>query len=927
MIRYSLYVLYNRYIPDIRDGLKPVQRRVLYAMFKDVGCVSEGTKRKSANTVGTVIAKYHAHGDCISGDTLILVADENNKKSYISIEELYNRGIREFNSWGIDNTNKSDIYTKPVHVHDLRIGQYTNKIYHIELSNGCKIKCTNNHPIMLHDGAYIKAENITEGIKLLGRIYYIGSEIDVDIFVTNVWIEDVNHVPMYDFTVDTTHNMVFPLIKEDNSYEFICMHNSSVYGMMKTLTNWFEIRIPLIVYDSNSGSLQGGPQAAMRYTESYLSKFAVDHVLSEIRENQHVVDWQKTFDNHTMEPQSLPVQIPLLLVNGCFSIAIGRRIEVPHHSLNDVVDACVTLLHNPKANIVLIPDPCQRCEIVDTDWKKISNTGFGYYTQRGIITIDKAHNSLHILSTPDLVWMDNVREKIEELIKTNEIIGIADTQDHSTEQGLDFEIMLKKGADPYYLRSVLYARTPLQDKKRVNLEVIDGVEIKRMSYKAYILYFISMRREQKLRIYTHRLQIVETRLHEIEIYIKILKSGDVENIIKAIRNQKSSEEDILIEWLMNKLSITDLQAKFILDTKISKLSEGNLKKYIKEQKELNKKSQELIRAITSPDVFDKEIEKELLEIKARYGKPRQSILISEGNASEIAEGEFKIIITEQNYVKKTAINEPFRAFRGDQAKCMVIGDNTKDILLFDKLGKVFRQPIHKISFHDKGTAGIDIRLLNKKIGGEIITAMYLPILEELNDKKNKYFLVVITTAGFIKKIDLADVINSTSSGIIYSKLNAGDEVKEVLIADNRSDIVVYNKSKALRFPMKSVPYLKRAALGNVSMKGKEPIDGMSVITSSTAELIVITNKGKFNKLSQSALKCTDRNREGVSVIRLSNGDYIKKIFPCIPGSKLRVIRADEVLEFNITDIKLSSTASAGQKLCKEGILKVELFKE
>ena len=430
MIRYSLYVLYSRYIPDIRDGLKPVQRRVLYAMFKDVGCVSEGTKRKSANTVGQVIAKYHGHGDCLDGNTLVLALDKNKKACIATIKDLYDDGIKEFDSWGIDNTNKDDIYTKLVHVHDLRIGQYTDKIYHIELSNGCEIKCTSNHPIMMYDGSYIKAEDVTKGMKLLGRIYHFLNEANIDIFVDNIWIEDVDQVPMYDFTVDTTHNMIFPLKVGCDDYEFICMHNSSVYGSMKTMTNWFETKMPLVVYDSNSGSLQGGDQAAMRYTESYLSKFAIDHLLLEIRENNRVINWQKTFDNHTMEPQSLPVQIPLLLVNGCFSIAIGRRIEVPHHSLNYVVDATITLLHNPKANIILIPDPCQKCEIVDTDWKKISNTGFGYYTQRGIITIDKARNSLHILSTPDLVWMDNIKDKLEELIKSNEVIGIIDTQDH-----------------------------------------------------------------------------------------------------------------------------------------------------------------------------------------------------------------------------------------------------------------------------------------------------------------------------------------------------------------------------------------------------------------------------------------------------------------------------------------------------------------
>lgn len=285
MARYSIYVLYARFIPDIRDGLKTVQRRTLYAMWNDIGCTSIGTKRKSANTTGTVIAKYHPHGDV------------------------------------------------------------------------------------------------------------------------------------------------------------------GVYDAMKTMTNPWEIKIPLINYDSNSGSIQGGPQAAARYTESYLSKFAVDNIIGDMIESKNVVDWQSTFDNHTMEPECLPIKVPILLINGFFAIAIGRRLEVPKHSLNDVIDATIQLLHNPNSKIILIPDPCQKCEIIDTDWKKISNMGFGYYTQRGIIQTDtsKTGNSiLRIKSVPDLVTANSVVDKIEELIKNNILIQIQDIQDHSTEYELDIHIILKK---------------------------------------------------------------------------------------------------------------------------------------------------------------------------------------------------------------------------------------------------------------------------------------------------------------------------------------------------------------------------------------------------------------------------------------------------------------------------------------------------
>ena len=159
MRRYGIYVILRRAVADYRDGLKPVQRRILTGMYYDIKCVSLSTKRKSANTVGSVIGKYHPHSDCVSGDTKIYMLNGE----IHTFEELYNYGIRTFGAYGVDPNTLKII---SVIVHDLRIGQYTDKIYHIKLSNNTELKCTSNHPIMLHDGQYIKAEDIKESMML-----------------------------------------------------------------------------------------------------------------------------------------------------------------------------------------------------------------------------------------------------------------------------------------------------------------------------------------------------------------------------------------------------------------------------------------------------------------------------------------------------------------------------------------------------------------------------------------------------------------------------------------------------------------------------------------------------------------------------------------------------------------------------------------
>lgn len=769
MAEYSLGVLFERFIPNVKDGLKPVQRRAIYCMWHDIHATSFNTKKKSANTTGMTIAFYHPHTD------------------------------------------------------------------------------------------------------------------------------------------------------------------TSVYEAMKTMTNFWEIKEPLINYDSNSGSIQGGPQAAQRYTESYLSEFTMDVVLKDLIESPKSVNWDRTFDNYTEEPQFLPVRVPLLLVNGTFGIAIGRKIEVPKHSLNDVIDATINVLHDPNAKVVLIPDHCLPCEIVDTDWTSISNMGYGYYTVRGIIKTEDLGGgkyALHILSVPDLVTPNNITEKLDQLKADNTLPQISMVDDLSTANSLDICVYLKPGSDPEYVKNVIYNKTPIKAQERVNMEVIvhngDELNIKRYSYKAYIVEFINTRRNVKFRLYNARLQKARTRLHTIEIFIAILKSGDIESIIHAIRNQKPEQETQLIQWLMKKLNITDVQAKYILGIEIGKLNKSSLSKYIAEQKQLTETINGYFAILSNPQVFDQEIEQELLEIKRKYGKPRQSILISEANATNIPEGTFKVVLYESNFIKKVDPNEVVKPYRGDNPRCIIVGDNSKDIILFDEIGRAFKLPIHRIPFSDKASNGIDIRLLIKN-ASNIISMMYLPIIDTLAQKVSSYFLVVLSKQGLIKRIDLTDLLSSTLSGIIFSKLNPGDSICDVIITNSRSDIIVYTHSKCLRMSIDSIPYLKRSTMGSMSIKSTESVDGMSVVTSETKDVIVVTARGKFNRITQAALPRSERGKAGTKVIKLLRGDFIQNVFTCRKSTIIRCYHSDGTATDVITDnIPMGSSVSQGEKLTKD-IIKAEQF--
>lgn len=769
MIRYSIYSLYSRYVPNINDGLKPVQRRILTAAYFDIKCTSNLVK--SAKIVGAVIGDYHGHGD------------------------------------------------------------------------------------------------------------------------------------------------------------------TAVYESMKPMSNWYETMTPILTSGGNWGSFQGDDPAAMRYTESRLSEFGVECVLGDLTESETVVDWYPTFTDK-FEPSDMACRIPLLLHNGCFSIAIGMKIEIPHHSLNDVIDATLMLIDNPNAKVILIPDHCMECEIVDTDWEKISEQGYGSYTVRGIIETHYAarektesrKDELVIRTQPDLVFAGSIVSKINTLIAEKKIIQIDEIIDSSDDNNMRIRIILKPGTDPEFVRQMIYKFTPIQDTKRVNMEVINNFDIRRYGYKEYLLNFIDYRKKILFRLYNYRLQKAETKMHEKDTYIKILESGQVDEIIRAIRKRDQTGDAELISWLVKKLDITDLQAKFIINSQLKALSKGALANYQKERNELKILVDHAILALTHEELIVQEIKDDLIYLRRKYGKPRKSILVTEASASNIPAGTFRIVVTQNNFFKKLPADTPVREIKGDKIKCVVDADNTKDLLIFDEQGKVFKLPVSKISFTDPNSPGIDAVLLLKNMTSNIRCIMYAPLVESFIEHKSKFFLVIVSKKGMIKRIDLDDIITATPSGLIYSKILKGDIVKDVLIANYRSDIIVYSKSKALRLTMDSIPYLKRSTVGNKSINTTEDIDGLSVVTHDRTDVVVVTAKGKFNRIGITALPPSDKtNKAGAKVIKLVAGDYIVNIIACKANDLIKVERPDELFNVPVADIPMGSSVSQGAKMTKEGIISASLI--
>ena len=920
--RYGIYILYRRVLSDFRDGLKPVQRRILWAMFKNTKAITQ--RVKSAAVVGDVMKLYHPHGDCVRGDTPICCLHPSTFSDSIrTIEDIYNSGIEKVDIVAVDPKTHELVLAKAT---NFRIGQYSNKEYRVHTSNGGTVCCTGNHPFLLNNFEWRKAENLKSGDVLytVGKRIYFKEDTDRErVVVNHVDCVEVPDTPYYDFTVEGVENMLIPLLDENNSFDYmICIHNSAIYGTMKPMANWFETYVPLIDPGGNFGTFQGDDAAASRYTECRLSKFALENVLGDLIDSDEAVDWSPTYNDATIEPDYLPVKVPMLLINGSFGIGLGMRADIPTHNITEVIDATLMLMDNPEAEVVLAPDHCMQCEIFNTDFAKICKAGFGHYRIRGKMDIEtyKGKTALVIKSVPNLTFLNSITDKIEELIKNKKIIQIENCFDESNTTQMRYVIVLKNGSDPNYVKDVIYKNTNLEQTMRINFETLNGLNPLRMSYRSYLLEFIYQRKMTKFRVYSNRLQAVQTKIHEREAYIALLESGEIDNVIEIIKKQKTIDDDDLIDYLVKKLKITSLQAKYIIDADLKKLSMGYLDKYKREAADLEISKEELFNHIMYDKVIENDIREELLYIRSKYGRPRNCVIISENADSEIPKGEMLVAITEKNFVRKVPANTQIGSFRNDTLRTMIKIDNTDSILIFDEMGKVFKLPVHKIPFTDKNNNGTDIRFIIKNLTANISTIIPESVFKNLASKghhNNKHYVITLTNSGLIKRMDLDDFVTVPPSGILYAKIDKGDYIKGIVIAHSDFNIIVYSDRKAVTMNVNEIPYLKRNTKGSKAISGVDFVDGLCIIHNDCTDIAVITESGKINRMKiVNGLANSDKGRSGCNLIKLAPSDKIVGVVSGNIEDIIHIKMSDESKEIAIrfADLDLGSSISAGTRI-------------
>ena len=694
--------------------------------------------------------------------------------------------------------------------------------------------------------------------------------------------------------------------------------DSGVYNTFKTLINPFEAKVPLMTGQGNFGTIGSDPPAAQRYTECSINEFGMECVIGALADSKEVTSWNPTYDGTSEEPVYLPVRVPLLLINGILGgIGTGIKGDLPTHNLSEVIDATVALIDNPDADIVLIPDHCLPCDIVDTDWKSICDTGYGIYKARATIEQSMDKKDCPVLTITSLPYYGTtaVENSIKDGIASGKFPQIINVDDLSQDNNVKIVITLKKGSDANFVKESLFKYTGCERSCRVNFEVVNGVELTRFSYKEYLTMFIHFMVSNKIREYSARLNKVATRSHRLEAFVKIVGSPDIDKIINLIKNKGTGTDAELVELLIKKYKLTDIQAEYILNAAIKQLSKSCFMRYSEEFKQLLEEDKWLEDRISNVNIIFQDVRQELLNIKAKYGTPRICKVIKATDVNSIPEGTFNVIITENNYIRKIDEFETSVAVKGDNIKHINVVSNTDSLLLFDSRGRVFKLPVHKVPIVAKNDPGIDIKSMVKGLTADIVNMIQESKIKAIvDDRKAVVYLAVLSKNNTIKKLDIEDFLNVPPSGIIYSKPSPDNEIVYVQFITDDVDIVIYSKNKVLRISGADIPLYKRNAAGVGAMNTKGDIEKMNFLFGDSEYVVIVTVNGMVNKFNSSGLVRSQRNKAGSSVIKLANGDSIYAVYGCSDRDIIRISTGAEIIDVPVSSIKIGSSVSKGEKV-------------
>ncbi|HWP95587.1 MAG TPA: DNA gyrase subunit A [Syntrophomonadaceae bacterium] len=769
-LEYSMSVIVSRALPDVRDGLKPVHRRILYALY-DQGMTHEKPHRKSATIVGDVMGKYHPHGD------------------------------------------------------------------------------------------------------------------------------------------------------------------SAIYQAMVKMAQPFSMRYPLVDGHGNFGSIDGDSAAAMRYTESRMSRIAME-LLRDI--DKETVDWRPNYDDSRQEPQVLPSRIPNLLLNGSAGIAVGMATNIPPHNLVEVLEATKMYIDNPEVTIdelmTVLPGP----DFPTAGIMESSGIRQAYQTGRGSIKIRARHHieekkggkqSIIITEIPYQVNKSRLVEKIAELVRDKKIEGISDLRDESDRQGIRIVIEVRKDANVNVLVNKLFKHTQLQDSFGVNmLSLVDG-QPRTLNLKEMIHYFVEHRQEVIRRRTAHELKLARARQHILEgLRIALDNLDEIVNLIRNSRDRETARNG-----LQERFVLSEIQANAILDMRLAQLTGLERGKIEDEYAEILLKIADYEDILARPERVLMIIKADMDEISSRFGDKRRTEISLEDTDYEeedfIDDREVVITLSNRGYIKRQPLDTYQTQKRGgkgisststraeDFANDVLVTSILAHVLFFTNQGRVFSMRAFKIPESSRQAKGTPLVNFLELRPDEKVTTL---VASRYFDSKR--FLLMVTKHGVIKKVDLGAFANIRKSGLIAVNLLEDDELVGVIRVEKKDLVMIATSGGfTIVFGEEQVRPMGRTATGvkAVRLSKGDYVVGMDKFREG-ATVLLVTEKGFGKRTQLSEFNVQNRGGKGLKSMEVTekNGKLVASRM-VNEGDELVILTSEgHMIRLEVEDVSVQKRYSRGVMLMR-----------
>ncbi len=663
----------------------------------------------------------------------------------------------------------------------------------------------------------------------------------------------------------------------------------AVYDAMVRMAQDFSLRYPLIWGQGNFGSMDGDSAAAMRYTEAKLAPIA-EELLTDIERD--TVEFQPNYDGAHKEPKVLPSKLPNLLLNGSMGIAVGMATNIPPHNLGELLAAVLALIENPQTTIEELmkhvpgPDfPTGGIIYNKADIAQVYSTGRGSIVMRAKAEIVDV-SRIVVTEVPYGVNKADLLTRIADLVHDKKIEGIRDLRDESNKDGVRIVVELKKDAYPKKVLNQLYDSTQLQDSFHVNmLALVDGIQPRLLNLKSALEEYIKHRKEVVRRRTAFDLARAKERAHILEgLKIAILH---IDQVIATIK--KSEDKDEARTNLMSKFKLTEVQAIAILEMRLQQLANLERLKVETELKEKLALIKELESILASEKRILTVIKGETEEVQKKFADKRRTEIIAhavkEFKVEDLIPDEATIVmITADGYIKRLPPETFRRQGRGGKG---VIGLTTKeedvvehlfststhaDLLFFTTRGRVFKLKAYEVPQSTRTAKGQAVVNFLELAPGEKVSAMLS--LKELGDYK---YLVMVTSRGLIKKVELEDFEVVRRSGLIAIKLKSEDSLSWVKPSSGKDEVMLITAlGQCIRFKETDVRSMGRVAAGvrGMRLKGKDHIVGMDVLDAKLVEkglmeLFVLMENGFGKRTDVKSYKVQKRGGSGVKTAKVT----------------------------------------------------------